>query len=191
MPRREDGALDAPNTATATARRHWSVSASRKSGPGSLQAAGDSAVPLAFTIVLSLGLLIPRTTDTDSAYAICHSRKDRSVGVRRRRTAKEIGVPRGSAESNSPTTGSGPTENTLVRWYCVSRVNGREREKPQGTRARGADSGRGGRPRGQTLCLQAAQSVTWPCFDRELGPLRSATLLSHVASTARSCEMFR
>lgn len=35
---------------------------------------------------------------------------------------------------------------------------------------------RRGRPRGQTHCLQAAPSVTWPCFDKELGPLRGENL---------------
>lgn len=56
----------------------------------------------------------------------------------------------------------------------VLRVASERRRKREaaGARVRGADDGRGGRPRGQTLCLQAAPSVTWPCFDRELGPLR-------------------
>lgn len=35
---------------------------------------------------------------------------------------------------------------------------------------------RRGKPRGQTHCLQAAPSVTWPCFDKELGPLRGENL---------------
>lgn len=64
-----------------------------------------------------------------------------------------------------------------ARIHCtlVLRVAGERRRKRETARQRETrdGGGRGGRPRGQTHCLQAAPSVTWPCFDRELGPLRA------------------
>lgn len=53
---------------------------------------------------------------------------------------------------------------------CHERARKKQRKRTSAREIYGDK--RRGRPRGQTHCLQAAPSVTWPCFDKELGPLR-------------------
>lgn len=119
--------------------------------------------------------------------------------VRRNGTRKASDAQcRGSLESNSPATGCAPTENTHCRLFCVSRerrrkietqkVRGRVRERQRHNlereRERESDGARERERKSATEVVEgadhvvklavftAAPSVTWLCFDRELGPLR-------------------